>query len=114
MTLSKPYPYASAAGFGGSDLQPPVVGLAPFGTDFGVLLARPQDVELWRVDDMGNRRAGALIFPSINGTFGSVSALPPSPAVPGGPLVATYADYTSPAGASTPTGGRLFLNAVCY
>ena len=109
MLLSVAYPFASAAGFGGSDLQPPLVGLAPFGTDFGVLLARPLDVELWRVDDMGNRRAGVLIFPSINGTFGSVSALPPSPARAGGPLVATYADYTSPPAAS----GRLFVNAVC-
>jgi hypothetical protein len=114
MTLSTPYLYASAAGFGGSNLQPPLVGLAPFGTDFGVLLARPLDAEMWRIDEMGNRRQGALIFPSINGTFGSVSALPPSPAMPGGPLVATYADYTSPAGASPAAGGRLFLNAVCY
>jgi len=114
MTLSTSYPFASAAGFGGSNLQPPMVGLAPFGTDFGVLLARPLDVELWRIHDMGNRQAGALIFPSINGTFGSVSALPPSPATTaGGPLVATYADYTSPVGASPLTGGRLFVNAVC-
>jgi hypothetical protein len=114
MTLSTPYPYASAAAFGGSNLQPPLVGLAPFGGDFGVLLARPLDAELWRIDSMGNRRAGALIFPSINGTSGTVSALAPSPAIAGGPLVATYADYTSPVGASTPVGGRFFLNAVCY
>jgi hypothetical protein len=114
MTLSMPYPYASAAGFGGSNLQPPLVGLAPFGSDFGVLLARPLDVEMWRIEDMGNRREGALIFPSINGTFGTVSALPPSPAVAGGALVATYADYTSSVGAASPSGGRLFLNAVCY
>jgi hypothetical protein len=113
MSLSTAYPFASAAGFGGYDLQPPLVGLAPFGTDFGVLLARPADVELWRIGETGNRQAGALIFPSINGTFGAVSALPPSPATPGGPLVATYADYTSPAGASVPAGGRLFVNAVC-
>ena len=70
MTLSMSYPYASAAGFGGSDLQPPLVGLAPFGTDYGVLLARPLDTEMWRIDEMGNRQAGALIFPSINGTLG--------------------------------------------
>jgi hypothetical protein len=113
--LSPSYPFASAAGFGGSNLQPPIVGLAPFGTDFGVLLARPLDVELWRIDgDTGDRRAGALIFPSIAGNFGSVSALAPSPFMAGGPLVATYADYTSPVGASPPTGGRLFLNAACY
>ena len=48
MSLSMSYPFASAAGFGGANLQPPLVGLAPFGTDFGVLLARPLDVELWR------------------------------------------------------------------
>ena len=114
MTLSSSYPYASAAGFGGSNLQPPLVGLAPFGDDFGVLLARPLDAELWRIENKGNRRAGALIFPSINGTFGTISALPPSPAMAGGPLVATYADYNSPAGSPTPAGGRLFLNAVCY
>ena len=113
MSLSTAYPFASAAGFGGYDLQPPLVGLAPFGTDFGVLLARPVDVELWRIDDTGNRQAGALVFPSINGTFGTVSALPPSPATTGAPLVATYADYTSPAGAAMPAGGRLFVNAVC-
>jgi hypothetical protein len=113
--LSRSYPFASAAGFGGSNLQPPIVGLAPFGTDFGVLLARPLDVELWRIDGTtGNLRAGALIFPSINGNFGNVSALAPSPFMAGGPLVATYADYTSPVGASPTTGGRLFLNAVCY
>jgi hypothetical protein len=109
MTLSVSYPFASSAGFGGADLQPPLVGLAPFGTDFGVLLSRPSDVELWRVSDTGNRQPGALIFPSTNGTFGSVSALPPSPATAGGALVATYADYTNPPGAS----GRLFVNAVC-
>jgi len=113
-SLSTSYPFASAAGFGGSNLQPPLVGLAPFGTDFGVLLARPLDVELWRIDGMGNRRAGTLIFPSIIGNFRTVSALPPSPAMVGGTLVATYADYTSPVGASPPTGGRLFVNAVCY
>ncbi len=113
-SLSTSYPFASAAGFGGSNLQPPLVGLAPFGTDFGVLLARPLDVELWRIDSMGNRRAGTLIFPSTTGNFRAVSALPPSPSMANGPLVATYADYTGPVGASPATGGRLFLNAVCY
>ena len=114
MTLSMPYPYASAAGFGGSNLQPPLVGLAPFGSDFGVLLARPSMSRCGGFEEMGNRREGALIFPSINGTFGTVSALPPSPAMAGGALVATYADYTSSVGAASPSGGRLFLNAVCY
>jgi hypothetical protein len=103
-----PYPFASASSFGGANLQPPFVGLAQFGTDYGVLLARPRDVELWRIDQTGNRHPGAVIFPSINGNLGSVSALP----VNG--FVATYADYTSPSGAATPAGGRVFLNAVCY
>ena len=115
MSLSMPYPYASAAGFGGSNLQPPLVGLAPFGTDFGVLFARPLDVELWRIGDTGDRRPGALIFPSVAGSFGSVSALPLGATMtPGGPLAVTYADYTSPAGVTPATGGRLFANAMCY
>jgi hypothetical protein len=103
-----PYPFAPASSFGGANLQPPLVGLAPFGTDYGVLLARPLDVELWRLDGMGNRRPGAAIFPSIDSVLGTVSALP----VNG--LVATYADYTSSAGVSPATGGRVFLNAACY
>ncbi|HVV51663.1 MAG TPA: hypothetical protein VHO06_18485, partial [Polyangia bacterium] len=37
--LSPLYPFASAASFGGADLEPPLVGLAPFGSDFGVLLS---------------------------------------------------------------------------
>jgi hypothetical protein len=107
-TQPAPYPFASASTFGGSYLQPPFVGLAPFGSDYGVLLARPLDAELWRIDQTGNRRPGAAIFPSINGNLGAVSALP----VNG--LVATYADYTTPAGAASPAGGRVFLDAVCY
>ena len=114
MSLSMSYPFASASDFGGSSLQPPLVGLAPFGTDFGVLLARPLDVELWRIEDTGNRRAGALIFPSINGTFGSVSALPPSPAMAGAPwsrpTPTTPARWVPP---SRPAAG-CSLNAVCY
>ncbi|HEY6475363.1 MAG TPA: hypothetical protein VI456_02210 [Polyangia bacterium] len=103
-----PYPFAPASSFGGANLQPPFAGLAPFGTDYGVLLARPLDAELWRLDQTGNRRPGAVIFPSISGNLGAISALP----VNG--LVATYADYTSSAGASPATGGRVFLNAACY
>ena len=113
--LPAPYPFASASGFGGANLQPPQVGLAPFGTDFGVLFARPLDVELWRLHDMGDRQTGALIFPSVIGNFGSVSALPLGATMtPGGPLAVTYADYTSPTGVTPMTGGRLFANAMCY
>jgi len=107
-TQPAPYPFASAGSFGGYNLQPPFAGLAPFGTDYGVLLARPLDAELWRIDQTGNRRPGAVIFPSISGNLGAISALP----VNG--LTATYADYTTPVGAATPAGGRVFLNAVCY
>ena len=79
-----------------------------------MLIARPLDVELWRIDHLGNRQAGALIFPSIDGTFGDVSALPMDDPQTGESMAVTYADYTSIAGAATPTGGRLFANAVCY
>jgi hypothetical protein len=103
------YPFASASDFGGPDLQPPLVGLAPLGSDFGVVLARAHDVELWRLDDMGNRKPGTLNFPSLGGNLGSVSALPVD-----GALVATYADYSSPPGTANPSGRRLFVNATCY
>lgn len=103
------YPFVSASAFGGPSLQPPLVGLAPFGTDFGVVLARALDIELWRLDAMGNRKPGTLVFPSLNGNLGSVSALSTSSG-----LVATYADYSSTPGAPTPAGRRLFVNAVCY
>jgi hypothetical protein len=103
------YPFVSASAFGGPSLQPPLVGLAPFGTDFGVLLARALDIELWRLDAMGNRKAGTLVFPSLSGNLGSVSALSTSSG-----LIATYADYSSAPGASVLAGRRLFVNAVCY
>jgi hypothetical protein len=114
--LSGPYGFASASSFGGPTLEPPLAGLAPFGSDYGVLVSRPLDVELWRLDDMGDRRPGALIFPSVDGIYGQVSALPAgNPAVQATTgLVVTYADYTSPLGASPMTGSRIFANAVCY
>jgi hypothetical protein len=107
-TVPAPYPFAPASAFGGANLQPPFAGLAPFGSDYGVLLARPLDAELWRLDQTGNRRPGAVIFPSVNSVLGTVSALP----VNG--LTATYADYTTPAGFTPAAGGRVFVNAACY
>jgi hypothetical protein len=107
------YPFASASSFGGPNLQPPLVGLAPFGNDFGVVLARAADVEMWRFDGMGNRRAGSLVFPTLAGNLGGVSALPVGGADPGS-LVATYADYTSAPGAATLVGRRMFVDAACY
>ena len=107
------YPFASASSFGGPNLQPPLVGLAPFGNDFGVVLARATDVEMWRLDAMGNRKPGSLVFPTLAGNLGGVSALPVGAADPGS-LVATYADYTSAPGATTLAGRRLFVDALCY
>ena len=104
-----PQTFVLASSFGGADLQPPLVGLAPFGTDFGVVLARAHDVELWRLDDMGNRSPGSLVFPSLNGNLGGVSTL-----LFNGGLLATYADYSSAPGAPTFAGRRLLVNAVCY
>jgi hypothetical protein len=101
------YPFASATDFGGPDVQPPIVGLAPFGTDYGVLFSGPRAVELWRLDASGNRRPGKLIFPSLEGNLGRASA-----AWVGQSLVATYADYTSSTG--TVASQRWFVDAACY
>jgi hypothetical protein len=49
------YPFASANDFGGPNLQPPIVGLAPFATDYGVLFSGARAVELWRLDANGIR-----------------------------------------------------------
>jgi len=107
--VSTPTLFASASSSGGSYLQPPMVGLAPFGTDYGVLVSQARDVELWRVNGTGTRQPGALVFPSINGTFGDVSALPIANA-----LRVTYADYTSAPGVSPVMGSRVLTDAVCY
>ncbi len=109
-TVSDVYPFAPSNGFGGTSLQPPLVALTSFMTDFGVLFQQPRDAELWRLDPMGNRRSGALIFPSAAGSLGTVSAAPAL--APDSGLVATYADYASPGDATS--GDRFFLNATCY
>jgi hypothetical protein len=77
------------------------------------VLARASDVEMWRLDAMGNRKPGSLVFPTLAGNLGGVSALPVGAADPGS-LVATYADYTSAPGATTLAGRRLFVDALCY
>jgi hypothetical protein len=100
------FPFASATDFGGPDVQPPIVGLAPFAGDYGVLFSGSHAVELWRLDSAGNRRPGKLIFPSLEGNLGKVSA-----AWVGEAMVATYADYATSAGAP---GQRWFVNAACY
>jgi hypothetical protein len=112
-----PVPFAAASEFGGANLQPPIVALASFQPDFGVLFQKVRDAELWRIDPMGNRRSGVLIFPSAQGQMGTVA----TNLVPGGGgtiLVATYADYNGTAtgadGGPTQGGNRVVLNAVCH
>ena len=113
-------PFAPSSGFGGAYLQPPIVGLASFQQDFGVLFQRVNDAELWRLDQTGNRRAGALVLPSAHGDMGIVSttlAIKDGMLAQGGGLVTTYADYTGSLsgadGGTTRTGNRVFLNAIC-
>ncbi|HVV17678.1 MAG TPA: hypothetical protein VHH90_10770 [Polyangia bacterium] len=106
--LTSPAPFAPANAFAGANLQPPIVALAPFDRDYGVLFQRPHDAELWRLDEAGNPRSGALIFPSAEGNMGAVSAVRVGTAG----LTATYADYMSAAGGTA--GDRLFVNATCY
>jgi len=98
------YPFASSTDFGGPDLQPPLRGLAAFGSDYAVVLERTLSVELWRLDGGGRRRNGALVFPSEAGDPGPVSSVTRS-----GLLTSTYADFT---GAST--GRRIVIDAQCY
>jgi hypothetical protein len=100
----KSFAFASSTDFGGSDLQPPLMGAATFGKDFGVLLARANAVELWRIDQMGNRRSGSLVMPSVQGSVGVVASVSSANL-----LTSTYADYTGP-----DEGRRLVIDAVCY
>jgi hypothetical protein len=109
------YPFVAATDFGGPNIQPPIVALStigggtgvPFTGDYGVLFARDHGPELWRVDASGNRRPGALVFPSQNGYVGGVSAI----GLGSSGVVATYADYDTAAATS---GGRWLVNATCY
>ncbi len=100
------YPFGSATDFGGPDLQPPLRGLAQFGTDYGVILAKPHAVELWRLDGFGVRQDGALVFPSLMGNLGEISVVQV-----GSALVGSYADYTDTDGTA---GRRLFVTATCH
>jgi hypothetical protein len=103
------YPFASALDFHGADLQPPLVGLAPLGKEFAVVLAKARSAELWRLDPVGSRRPGALGFPSLQGDMGGISSLPVA-----GSLYATYADYTAIDGGVGTSGQRYFVKASCF
>ncbi|HVT08748.1 MAG TPA: hypothetical protein VHO67_14925 [Polyangia bacterium] len=109
--LTKEVLFAPANDFSGANLQPPIVALAPFGRDLGVLFQRAHDPELWRLEQTGDRRSGALIFPSAEGYLGTVSASRVGSGATEA-LTATYADYTG-SGDGT-AGSRLFVNATCY
>lgn len=98
------YPFASSTDFGGPNLQPPLRGLATFGTDYSVVVERTRSAELWRIDGGGRRRDGALVYPSAAGDLGRVSSVTRS-----GRLTSTYADFT---GASA--GRRLIVDAQCH
>lgn len=98
------YPFASATDFGGADLQPPLVGATIFLKDFGVLLDKPHAVELWRVDQTGNRRSGALVLPSLMGDIAGATSVASANL-----LTTSYADLTGPG-----EGRRLVIDAVCY
>jgi hypothetical protein len=100
------YPFASATDFGGPELQPPLRGLIPFGSGFGVVLAQPKTYTMWRLDGLGQRQPGELVFPSLNGDLGEISVIQS-----GSALVATYADYIDTDHAS---GRRVFLKAACF
>jgi hypothetical protein len=100
------YPFASATDFGGPELQPPLRGLVPFGSGFGVVLAQPKTYTLWRLDGLGQRQPGELVFPSLTGNLGEISVIQS-----GSALVATYADYTD---SDRAAGRRVFLKAACY
>jgi hypothetical protein len=102
------YPVAGAVEFGGAELQPPVVGFGPVGSDFALVLAKLGSTELWHVDSRGNRRPGVLAFPSSAGNLGTVSSVPVS-----GSLFATYADYTATDAGVGAAGQRYFLKASC-
>jgi hypothetical protein len=99
----KSFGFASSTDFGGPDLQPLLGGFATFGPDFGVLFAKSHSVELWRIDQIGNARAGSLVFPSIQGDIGGVSSVA-SP----GLLTSTYADLTG-----VGVGRRVVIDSVC-
>jgi hypothetical protein len=100
--------FASASMFGGADLQPPLAGVAPMGTDFGVVLVRAASAEMWRLDAAGVRHPGQLVFPSTSGHMGGVASLALD-----GSLYATYADYTAMAADVGGSGQRYFLRASC-
>jgi hypothetical protein len=100
-------PVAGAVTFGGADLQPPLAGFGPVGTDYVIVFAKLRAAELWRLDgNTGAPRRGTLGFPSLQGNLGAISSLPVA-----GSLHATYADYSA-VDADVGTDGQRYLISV--
>jgi hypothetical protein len=101
--------FAGAVTFGGADVQPPLAGLGPVGTDdYGVVLARSGAAEAWRVTADGVKAPGTVVLPSQVGQLGDISTVSLS-----GALYATYADYASAAAFGT-AGQRFFVKIACF
>jgi hypothetical protein len=100
-------PFAAAVSFGGAP-QPPLVGLAPAGGDFQVLLERVHGGELWRLTSSGGRRSGHIALPSQQGTIGHISSQSNS-----GTMTATYADYSAVTAGVGSAGQRYFVTLGC-
>ena len=72
-----PYPFASATSFGGANLQPPARRPGAVRHRLRRAAGAPaRRRALAARRRSGSRRPGAVIFPSINGDLGTVSALP--------------------------------------
>jgi hypothetical protein len=106
----KSFPFAASTDFGGPDLQPPLIALAALNSDFGVLHVRAHSVEMWRVDQNGNRRSGSLVLPSVEGNVAGAAGVASKTDMqaPTDLLVGTYADLM----AAGP-GRRLVVDATC-
>jgi hypothetical protein len=81
--------------FGGPARQPGVAGIAPMGSEFGLLFQRPSGMplELWRFDAFGNPQGAALSLPAPAGAVGPAATWPALDR-----LTATYADALPQAG----------------
>jgi hypothetical protein len=94
--------------FGGPARQPVVAGIAPMGSEFGLLFQRPSGMplELWRFDAFGNPQGSALPLPAPAGTVGPAVTWPALDR-----LTATYADAAPQAGQAK--NQRHFVQIEC-
>jgi hypothetical protein len=88
---------------------PPTLGaLGWTGRDFALLFDRRSGAEVWRLSQLGERRGGGLLFPSMRGHVGQAASQPV-----GSSLVSTYADYFSADPTNEDTGQRFFVTVTC-